>query len=113
MSDEPIPETVTIISGSLDDAAALARLTDGADALQRALRAALPDYPLVLDIIHALEHLWEAANGFLGERHPERTAWVRTRLDPLLHGQALAVAADLRTLAAAPTTSPPPATPPG
>jgi len=81
-------------------------LTDGADALQRALRAALPDYPLVLDIIHALEHLWEAANGFLGERHPERTAWVRTRLDPLLHGQALAVAADLRTLAAAPTTSP-------
>jgi len=81
-------------------------LTDGADALQRALRAALPDYPLVLDIIHALEHLWEAAHGFLGERHPERTAWVRTRLDQLLHGQALAVAADLRTLAAAPTTSP-------
>jgi len=82
-------------------------LTDGADALQRAMQAALPAYPLVLDIIHALEHLWEAANGFLGERHPERTAWVRTRLDQLLHGQALAVAADLRTLAAAPTTSPP------
>jgi hypothetical protein len=81
-------------------------LTDGADALQRALRAALPEYPLVRDIIHVLEHLWEAANGFLGERHPERTAWVRTRLDPLLHGQARAVAADLRTLAAAPTTSP-------
>jgi hypothetical protein len=79
-------------------------LTDGADALQRAMHAALPDYPLVLDIIHALEHLWEAANGFLGERHPERTAWVRTRLDQLLHGQALAVAADLRTLAAAPTS---------
>jgi hypothetical protein len=79
-------------------------LTDGDDALQRALREALPDYPLVLDIIHALEHLWEAANGLLGERHPERTAWVRTRLDQLLHGQALAVAADLRTIAAAPTS---------
>jgi hypothetical protein len=79
-------------------------LTDGDDALQRALRDALPDYPLVLDIIHALEHLWEAANGLLGERHPERTAWVRTRLGQLLHGQALAVAADLRTVAAAPTS---------
>ena len=79
-------------------------LTDGADALQRAMQAALPDYPLVLDIIHALEHLWEAANGLLGERHPERTAWVRTRLDQFLHGQALAVAADLRALAAAPAS---------
>jgi hypothetical protein len=79
-------------------------LTDGADALQRALRDALPDYPLVLDIIHALEHLWEAANGLLGERHPDRTAWVRARLARLLAGEALAVAADLRALAAAPTT---------
>lgn len=75
-------------------------LTDGADALQRALRDALPDSPLVLDIIHALEHLWEAANGLLGERHPERTAWVRERLARLLDGEALAVADDLRTLAA-------------
>jgi hypothetical protein len=79
-------------------------LTDGADALQRALRDALPDYPLVLDIIHALEHLWEAANGLLGERHPDRTTWVRTRLGLLLDGEALTVAADLRTLADAPTT---------
>ena len=79
-------------------------LTDGADALQRALRAALPDYPLVLDVIHALEHLWEAANGLLGERHPDRTAWVRDRLALLLEGQVLDVVADLRTLAAAPTT---------
>jgi len=79
-------------------------LTEGDDALQRALRDALPDSPLVLDIIHALEHLWEAANGLLGERHPERTAWVRTRLDQILHGQALAVAADLRALAAAPAS---------
>ncbi len=58
----------------------------------------------MLDIIHALEHLWEAANGLLGERHPDRTAWVRSRLAQLLDGQALAVAADLRALAAAPAT---------
>jgi hypothetical protein len=81
-------------------------LTDGADALQRALRDALPEYPLVLDIIHALEHLWEAANGLLGERHPDRTAWVRARLARLLDGQVLAVVADLRTLAAASATTP-------
>jgi hypothetical protein len=81
-------------------------LTDGADALQRALRDALPDVPLVLDIIHALEHLWEAANGLLGERHPERITWVRDRLARLLDGAALAVAADLRTLADGPALSP-------
>jgi hypothetical protein len=80
-------------------------LTDGADALQRALYDALPDYPLVLDIIHALEHLWEAANGLLGERHPDRTTWVRDRLARLLNGEAITVAADPRTLAAAPATS--------
>lgn len=81
-------------------------LTDGADALQRALRDALPDYPLVLDIIHALEHLWEAANGLLGERHPDRTSWVRDRLALLLAGKTLDVVADLRALAADPATSP-------
>jgi hypothetical protein len=81
-------------------------LTDGADALQRALRDVLPDYPLVLDIIQALEHLWEAANGLLGERHPERTAWVRERLARLLAGEVLAVAADLRTLADGSTLTP-------
>jgi hypothetical protein len=79
-------------------------LTDGADALQRALRTALPDTPLVLDIIHALEHLWEAATGLLGERHPERTAWVRDRLALLLEGHVLDVVADLRTRAERPDT---------
>ncbi len=81
-------------------------LTDGADALQQVVRDALPDYPLVLDIIHALEHLWEAANGLLGERHPERTAWVRERLAQLLDGEALAVAANLRSLADGPALTP-------
>ena len=49
-------------------------LTDGADALQRAMLTLLPAYTLVLDIIHAIEYLWAAANGRLGERHPDRTA---------------------------------------
>ena len=49
-------------------------LTDGAPALQDRMRAALPEHTLVLDIIHAVECLWSAANALLGERHPERTA---------------------------------------
>ena len=79
---------------------------DGADALQRALRTALPDTPLVRDIVHALEPLWEAATGLLGERHPERTARVRDRPALLPEGRVLDVVADLRTLADGPTLSP-------
>jgi hypothetical protein len=81
-------------------------LTDGAEALQEKMRAALPGYTLVLDIIHAVEYLWDAANAVLGERHPDRTTWVRGHLLALLHGQtdqvisALADAADAPTLSA-------------
>jgi hypothetical protein len=79
-------------------------LTDGAEALQDQMRAALPAYTLVLDIIHAVEYLWDAANALLGERHPERTAWVRGHLVLLLQGRtdavltALTATADERTL---------------
>jgi hypothetical protein len=82
-------------------------LTDGAAALQDRMRAALPGYTLVLDIIHAVEYLWDAANALLGERHPERTAWVRGHLVLLLQGRtdavltALMAAADERALSAA------------
>lgn len=80
-------------------------LTDGAAALQDKLRAALPDYTLVLDIIHAVEYLWDAANAALGERHPERTAWVRTHLLTLLQGRTGVVVASLEAVAAESTRS--------
>lgn len=80
-------------------------LTDGAEALQRAMLTLLPAYTLVLDIIHAVEYLWDAANGLLGERHPDRADWVRTRLEQLLCGQVAAVIRDLEGLAEASTTS--------
>ena len=82
-------------------------LTDGAEALQDKIRTALPGYTLVLDIIHAVEYLWDAANALLGERHPERTAWVRSHLVVLLQGRtdavlgALTAATDERALSAA------------
>ena len=80
-------------------------LTDGAEALQEKMRAALPDYTLVLDIIHAVEYLWDAANALLGERHPERTAWVRSHLLALLRGQTDQVVTALTAVADEPTRS--------
>jgi hypothetical protein len=77
-------------------------LTDGAEPLQRAMQAHLPGHTLILDIIHAAEHLWAAANALLGERHPERAAWVRARLGQLLAGEAAAVVAALEEAALGP-----------
>ena len=83
-------------------------LTDGAQALQAQMLAALPAHTLILDIIHAVEYLWAAGNALLGERHPERTTWVRGHLLALLQGQVDTVvtalidasdAADLTTAA--------------
>jgi hypothetical protein len=75
-------------------------LTDGAEALQAQMTAHLPSYTLVLDIIHATEYLWDAANALLGERHPERTAWMRRHLAQLLAGQGNTVIAALEEAAA-------------
>ena len=77
-------------------------LTDGAQALQDQVRIALPDHTLVLDIIHAVEYLWAAGNALLGERHPDRTAWVRGHLLALLRGQVETVVAALAKDADAP-----------
>jgi hypothetical protein len=77
-------------------------LTDGAEALQQQMTAQLPGFTLVLDIIHATEYLWDAANALLGETHPGRTAWVRRRLEQVLAGQTAAVIAEFEALAAKP-----------
>lgn len=78
-------------------------LTDGAEALQQQVLAHFPGYTLVLDIIHATEYLWEAATALLGERHPQRTAWVRGHLGDLLAGQTTTGIGALQQAAAAPT----------
>jgi len=92
-----------------DDATAIRHrvaLTDGAEALQQQMQAHFPAYTLVLDIIHAAEYLWEAANALLGERHPQRAAWVRGHLRDLLTGQTATVIAALRQAAEAPDCTP-------
>ena len=57
----------------------------------------------MLDIIHATEYLWDTANALLGETHPQRVAWVRAYLEPLLAGQTDAVITALEAEANDPT----------
>lgn len=81
-------------------------LTDGAAALQQRMQTHLPGFTLVLDIIHASAYLWEVANALLGERHPDRTAWMRRHLEQLLSGQTVALIAALETHLTAPALTP-------
>jgi hypothetical protein len=72
-------------------------LTDGAESLQNRMLE-LPAFTLVLDIIHAIEYLWDAANALLGETHPQRTDWVRKRLLQILSGRTSTVIQELEGL---------------
>ena len=80
-------------------------LTDGCLALQERLQAQFPQFTLVLDCLHMVEYLWKAANALLGETHPQRTAWVRTRALQVLSGQGATVSAECVQLAQAPKRS--------
>jgi hypothetical protein len=81
-------------------------LTDGAEPLQNRMIELPSQFTLVLDIIHAIEYLWNAANALLGETHPQRTDWVRERLLHILSGQTLTVIQELETAMTAPSLSP-------
>ena len=74
-------------------------LTDGAEALQNQIEIHFPQHTLVLDIIHATDYLWNAANALLGETHPDRLAWIRTYLQQLLSGDTPAVITALEAAA--------------
>jgi hypothetical protein len=78
-------------------------LTDGAEALQDQMQAHLPDFPLVLDILHVIEHLWTAATALYGETDPQRAAWIQAQTLDILSSRTKTVIARLedktRTLA--------------
>lgn len=59
-------------------------LTDGAEPLQKQMLACLPGFPLVLDIIHAVEYLWKAGTALYGETDPYRAEWVEAQTLQLL-----------------------------
>jgi hypothetical protein len=73
-------------------------LTDGAEPLQDRMLEQFPQFTLVLDIIHAIKYLWDAANALLGETHPQRTDWVRERLLQILSGHTTAIIQELENL---------------
>jgi len=62
----------------------LIALTDGCRSLQLKVEDYLPDFTLILDIIHALEYVWDAANVLFGETNPQRAFWVEDALRSLL-----------------------------
>jgi hypothetical protein len=80
-------------------------LTDGDDALQRQVSNRLSTFTLVLDIIHASEYLWDAANALLGESHPDRTTWVEKHLLCVLSGKTSDVIQTLEHEAQSPALS--------
>lgn len=59
-------------------------LTDGAEPLQKQMLTCLPGFPLVLDIMHALEYLWKAGTALYGETDPGRAQWVEAQTLQLL-----------------------------
>ena len=59
-------------------------LTDGSIALQKRTLEAFPKHTLILDIIHAVEYLWRAANALFGETNPDRLNWIHDALRCLL-----------------------------
>jgi hypothetical protein len=75
-------------------------LTDGSLALQQQMLDHLPDFTLVLDIIHVTEYLWDAANARWGETSSARLAWVRQALAWLLEDHLDDLLDDLTTHAA-------------
>jgi hypothetical protein len=66
-------------------------LTDGAPALQSQMRQHLPSFPLVLDIIHVVEHLWAAGTALFGETDPHREPWVKAQTLQILTSHTPAV----------------------
>lgn len=63
-------------------------LTDGAKALQDQMRLRLPNFILVLDIIHVVEYLWKAGTALYGETDPHRAEWVKAQTLDILSSRA-------------------------
>jgi len=51
---------------------------------------------IICDVIHVLEHLWDAAWGLFPEASPDAAPWVRARARAILRGHAQPVAAAIR-----------------
>jgi hypothetical protein len=59
-------------------------LTDGDRGLKKQVQRNLPQFTLIVDIMHVMEYLWEAAHTLLGETHFMRETWMHDALRCLL-----------------------------
>lgn len=75
----------------------LVLLCDGQKSLETDRQAWLPtDAVDILDLMHAISHLWQAAHAFHGEGTKEASAFVRERLRRVLSGDVAGVVHGLR-----------------
>jgi hypothetical protein len=72
---------------STDHIAHYVALTDGNRGLKNRVQRDLPQFTLIVDLIHVTEYLWEAANTLLGETHPLRDVWMQDALRCLLEDE--------------------------
>ena len=79
----------------LSDTSSITALADGAKWIWNQLAEHLPGVTGVLDIYHASEHLWGAANTRFGEGRAEAGAWVARRREALLRGGASGLLSEL------------------
>jgi hypothetical protein len=75
-------------------------LMDGQESLWEARREHLPGENAVevLDLLHVTPRLWQAAHLFYKERSADAVAFVRERLDQVLHGRVRCVVSGLRQM---------------
>ncbi len=66
-------------------------LTDGALALQQQMQAHLPNFTLVLDVIHVAEYVWKAGTAVYGETDPQRATWVERQMLDILSSRVAEV----------------------
>lgn len=59
-------------------------LTDGNRGLKNRVKQDLPQFTLIVALMHVTEYLWEAANTLLGETHSLRDVWMQDALRCLL-----------------------------
>jgi len=52
--------------------------------------------PIVVDVIHVAQYVWEAARAFFPDDATQQDRWVRVHLVEILHGQASRVAGGMR-----------------
>jgi hypothetical protein len=66
-------------------------LTDGARALQKQMQVQLPNFTLVLDVIHVDEYVWKAGTALYGETDPQRALWVESQMLDILSSRVTEV----------------------